>query len=72
MEYVALSSYKYMKPVLKQERRMIRKARNAKAIHDFTKFLIGLAAMYVGVFAAQHIAVWRPYVKEVLSATGLF
>ena len=70
-EYPELSSSKYMQPVVKQDRRRLRRARDAKAIRNFGIFLIGLAGIRIGVLAAEQIDVWRPYVEQVLSATGL-
>ena len=70
MAYIELDSYKYMQPA-EQDQRAIRRARNAKAISDFTTFLTGLGAMYVGILAVRNMDVWRPHVEHALSAIGL-
>ncbi len=72
MEYIELSSYKYMAPVVQQEQESIRQARNTKAIRDLTTFLFGLVAIRVGVLAVQNMDVWRPHVENFASVTGIF
>ena len=72
MKYVEMASAQYMEPMLKEEKKCIRRARNAKAIQDVMTFLVGLVAMYVGVTIVQHISVWGPHVRQFLVSTGLF
>ena len=71
MGHIELSSYKYLKPAMDEERRMIRRARNARAIRDFNTFLFGLIAMQAGIFLVRTMDHWLPHVMRVLSAMGI-
>jgi hypothetical protein len=68
MAQVQLESDKYMKHVMRDEKARWRKARNEKAIADFTTFVLGLVAMGVGVYAVQNQEVWVPVVQRLLNS----
>lgn len=65
MAQVELESNKYMKHIMREEKTRWRKARNEKAIADFTTFVLGLIAMAVGVYAVQNQDLWVPFVQRI-------
>ena len=71
MNYVELSSAKYLASVEDQDSKLEVQERNRKAIRDFTTFLLGLFAMQVGVIVVQNLPVWRPYLEHVFATFGL-
>ena len=63
-----LTSEKYWHVTMKQEMEATRRLRNQKAIRDLMTFLVGLAAMALGVYLVEQQAYWLPIVKPWLDA----
>lgn len=66
MGHIELESARYVHKVMKEEQAMQTRARNAKAIEDFTFFCIGVAAFLTTVWAVQAKDSWLPLVRELL------
>ena len=66
MTEVELTSAKYFKTVMKEEKTKRRKERDKNALYDFATFVIGMGAMVVGVHAVQVRDQWMPIVLDLL------
>ena len=64
MTQIELESAKYMKNVMLEEKARWTKARNEKAVQDFTTFVFGLVAIGVGILAVQEQELWVPFVRS--------
>ena len=71
LDYIQLESEKFMKSAERQNKKAFRRYRNQKAIRDFVTFLFGLGAIWLGLFAIQHMSIWRPHVENLLASIGI-
>ena len=63
-----LSSEKYWQAIVQQEEKAVRHSRNQKAIRDFVTFLVGLAAMALGIYLVEHQQQWLSVVNPWMQA----
>jgi hypothetical protein len=63
-KFQKLETEKYVHKAMKKEVRVWKRARNAKALRDFTTFLFGVAFLAIGFYIGQQLPNWFPGLAE--------